>query len=290
MLKTLNNLVEWITWKKGSVEEEWNTWEVWQRHQTPLHYEKSELFQYYLSQRPEFKKWIDSHSHGYGSKYYSYCFGEFACLIINSHINMNITDYFILLLDIYDICKGYSRRITGDPNGIIIIREVINKKNLIPLQQHDCSQYNYPYDVIHGHTVVQYSLSTLIMRLAIHYMNRIIGENYQPIFVNICEKAYNNHNFGDPIIRIKQYVSEPINISFKNKHTEDTRSYSWPQDSSTCLRCKNCDRITENVWGNFHSCLDCYYNNICSICSKKMVIIGLDGLPKCLEHQQRNII
>ena len=100
MLKKIGSFVDWITWKNNSLEAEWNTWEVWQRHQLPSHFKKSEIFQYYLTYRPEFKNWIDKTRGGYGSRYYLYCFGEFSCLItsqtdVYKYINLYVYNCFL---------------------------------------------------------------------------------------------------------------------------------------------------------------------------------------------------
>ena len=284
MFKTLTGL---ISWTSTDSRDEWRTWEEWQRHQPPAHYEKSDIFQYYLSYRPKFQPPRYSCASGYQSKYFIYCFGDFCSLLVNSTLNGDAIEYFITLLDIYDVCKGFSRRLTGDPQGIAIIREVVLTRTLFPLQKYDFNQCAYNYDVIHAHTVAQYSLSTLLMRLVSQYMSYAGVRGYYPaVAVHICQKAYEECVFGAPVVSSSKSIS--INIPRKNK-PEELRGVSWPRDQSTCLRCKTCNRVTENTWGNFNTCLDCHMKRICSICGAQAIIIGMDDLPKCYIHQDNNL-
>lgn len=310
MFKTLT---EWIT-TTPSIQDDYNTWETWQQHQPASHFERSDIFRYYLTQRPRFQLPLFSCMHNNNSKYYIYCFGDFASLLVNPNESSNITDYLILLLDFYDICKGYSRRLIWDPPGIAILREVIIKRNLLPLQQYDFMQYAYPYNTVHAHTVTQYSLSTFIMRLVSHYMSYIsMRQRYPCIRLLVCQQCYDNSIFGIPRhhepsipspILAKSLVplesqnpesnnSEPsstkiITVPIKKiKSDDDTRGVSWPQDQATCLRCKTCARVTENIWGDFHTCLDCHLKRICVICGNKAVIIAADYLPRCENHQDK---
>jgi len=291
MFKTLTN---WITGTNISVQDEWNTWKDWQRHQASSHYEKSDIFQYYLSYRPEFQPPRYSCIDAYNSQYYIYCFGDFASLLINPNGTGNLIDYFSLLLDVYDICKGYSRRLTGDPACISMLRKVITKRKLDPLQKCDFNQYGYPYNEIHAHTVSQYSLSTLIMLLVSNYISNVTVRGHYPnINVNLCQKAFENCVFGSPIVLSSQKTSMPITIQqqlLPKPKVEDKHGFSWPRDqaSTSCLRCKNCNRITENLWGNFQACLDCHLKRICSVCGHQAVVIALDGFPKCNNHKTIN--
>jgi hypothetical protein len=285
MFKTITN---WITRTNTSAQDEWTTWEEWQRHQYPSHYEKSDIFQYYLSSRPQFQPPKYSCVTGYNSKYYIYCFGDFAALLVNPHGGANIIEYFSLLLDVYDICKGCSRRVIGDPIGIAILREVIIKRKLDPLQKCDFNNYAYPYNKIHAHTVTQYSLSTLIMLLVSNYLNHIATRGHYPsINSSLCQKAYDECIFGSPIAL--PTTSSPVTIQQIKPKNEETHGFSWPRDQASCLRCKTCSRVTENIWGNFDSCLDCHLKRICSICGGQAVIITTDGFPKCAIHQTQHI-
>lgn len=285
MLKTLT---DWVTWTNITNQEEWNTWEEWQRCQQPSHYEKSEIFQYYLSVRPNFQPPADSCISSYNSKYFIYCFGDFASLLVNPHGGANILDYITLLLDVYDVCKGISRRIKGDPSYISLLREIVLKRKLDMLQKYSFEQHSYPYNIIHGHTVAQYSLSTLIMRFIGHYLSQTTTRGHYPtILSSSCQDAYINFNFGAPVILSTPKGSAAISIIQPQKNKQEKfRGCSWPQDYSKCHRCKICTRMTENIWGDFNTCIDCHLKRICSVCSSQAVIISNDGLPKCSFHEQ----
>lgn len=263
----------WISSSKWS--DDWTIWKEWQGRQPASHYEKSDLFQYYLDQRPNFQPPPEAATNGPLSKETIYCFGDFACLINTPVGPANVADYFRLLLDIYDVCKGMTRFIKGDPSGITILREVVIKNNLTPLLQYDCAKYTYPYAEIHAHTICQYSLSTLIMRLVMHYMSNLnIKFAQYNITIDLCRESYVKCSFGTPLVTTELSTETKLNKE------------PLPFDQSTCARCKICKRVTERTWGKFNCCLDCHLKRICSICSVAANVIGTDNLPKCIEHQE----
>ena len=273
MLKRITSFASWTT---STIKDEWSTWEEWQRNRNPSHYEKSEIFHYYLSNRPTFSPPKNS---CHNNKNFLYCFGDFASLIVKPTGGENVLEYLVLLVDIYDVCKGFSRRLlTGDPPCIGLVRDVIRRRNLSLLQSFDFYQYEYPYNSLHAHTVVQYSLSTLLMRFISHYMSYIdLRKNYPSIDSAVCQKASQDCVFGTP-------MSLPIAIPCNPKITE-VRGSSWPGDNKSCLRCAKCKRVTENIWGEFDTCLDCHTKRICSVCGEKAIIISDDDLPKCDIHK-----
>lgn len=279
MFKTITNL---IPWSKSTIKDEWSTWEEWQRHRNPSHYEKSDIFHYYLANRPIFSPPKNA---CHNNKHYIYCFGDFSAILVTPTGGENALEYLILLVDIYDVCKGVSRRLlTGDPPCITLVRNVIRKRNLTLLQSFDFYQYEYPYCQIHAHTVAQYSLSTLLMRFISHYMSYIdIRKSYPMIDIALCQKACHDCVFGTPIFQ----TSSPITIPFRPK-LDEVRGSSWPSDNKTCLKCAKCKRVTENIWGDFDVCLDCHSKRICSVCGEKAVIISHDDLPKCNLHKPSN--
>jgi hypothetical protein len=297
MFSTLSNLLRWSTIPSTStappsVESEWATWLEWQQRQPPSHYEKSDIFQYYLTYHPGFQPPVGSVIKERCSGYYRYCFGDFAAIIVNPEPGSNAIEYFSLLLDIYDTCKGITRRLTGDPVGISLLRQVIQRKSLSPLFNHDFNDYAYNYAQIHAHTVSQYSLSTLIMRFVSNYMSQTKTREYYPfIMLDVCQKAYDNCVYGEPRRLLSMQPSSAA-VAIKPSHRpveEESRAFSWPRDISTCLRCRKCLRITENIYGSFSACLDCHMKRICSICGDQAVIIGGDELPKCYIHQTMNL-
>ena len=266
----LSSFSNWLTWT-SKPKHEWDTWEVWQRSQPPSHYEKSDIFQYYLSFRPQFRA-----SKNY-DVYYTYCFGDFATFIFNPSLGDNVPDFCTLLLDFYDTCKGVSRRITGDPSGISTLREVVKKGSVIPLHAHDFNQYIYDYTLIHAHTVAQYSLSTLLMRLVANFMHNVSSYgDYPEIAIVECQKAYDNYCFGG---------RSRVSLTTAHININEPKSSSFPFDTSICSRCHVCNRVSENLWGTFNACLDCHTKRICSECSLTAVVISSDNLPKCSLHQ-----
>lgn len=278
MLSAFSTLTSWINWNNWSSSStfqqiEWNKWEEWQRSQVSEHYQKSDIFQYYLLYNPDHVNIITNAS-------YKYCFGEFTCFI-NLQNGGNVLEYFTKLLNLYDICKGYSRKVTGDPYGITLLRQVLEKRTIVFLYDHDFTQYAYDYSKIHAHTVAKFSLSTLIMRLASNYLSFIYNKvSFPTIMLSVCQQAQKAVIFG-----IERKVSEPIDIVMNP--SEKSHNSSWPSDNLTCLRCKTCSRVTENLWGVFNSCLDCHTKRICSLCGHKAIIIGFDNLPKCVTHQPK---
>lgn len=275
MLKTFTN---WVSFPNNI--DSWETWEYWQKSQQKTHFEYSDIFAYYLSKRPQFKTPRFSYALSQQSKYYIYCFGDFTALLLSTQCSSNVIDYFTLLLDFYDVCKGTTRRLSGDPSGILCLRHVVAGHTLVPLQDHDLKQYLYDYTKIHAHTVAQYSLSTLLMRFASHYMNCLsIKGTYAAIELQYCQKTYDSGIFGEVE---KKNITKPLAINKPN--IEEMKASSWPRNDSSSLRCKVCQRVCENLWGKFNTCLDCHLKRVCSVCSIQAVIISLDGLPKCEQH------
>src|SRR3972149_4705421 len=239
MLRTFE---DWIKWTNTSTQTEWNTWDEWQRRQPPIHFEKSDMFSYFISKHPDFRPMPYNVLMGYGADYFKYCFGDFTQFIVNPNGGVNALEYFSLLLSLYDTCKGVSRRLTGDPAGISLIRQSVDGKSLIPLIEHNFNQYAYDYSMIHAHTVVQYSLSSLIMRLVSHYMSQVCAKGKFPqITFGECRKAHTGCVFGSHA-DITPPKSQPIDITQKDTNVPESQGSSWPRDYSRCVRCKVCTR------------------------------------------------
>src|SRR5271163_1113033 len=100
----LKNISDWITRKSINIKEEASMWEEWQKNQSVEHFEKSEIYNTYLSYRPNFK--IPEYSAIYNAnvKYYKYCFGDFTVFLYLPSRGLasstNIIEYIILLLDL----------------------------------------------------------------------------------------------------------------------------------------------------------------------------------------------
>lgn len=281
----LGSLSNWLT-RSTNFQEEWDIWEVWQQSQPLSHYDHSDLFTHYLSLRPQFRP-------SKNGKYYEYCFGVFSQLLIiptnkADKLTKDALKYCGLLLDFYDNCKGISRRLTGDPECIVLLRNIVKKKSLLALRKYNFNQYTYDYTVIHGHTVAQYSLSTLIMRFFCNYIAILLSMKEFPIIQESrCKYAYKKQIFGIVDDEIKS--TSPIKIPNKII-VDESRCASWPRATNFCnvidssTKCQICNRITENIWGTYDSCIDCHMKRICSVCAKPAISIGSDNLPKCSDH------
>jgi len=257
-MNIVKTLTGWTNWIRSSPRDEWDSWKNWQQGQLSSHFERSDIFQHYLSMRQNFKPPDGSCIFTENSKYYIYCFGDFAPLIMNTSIDL--FEYIIILLDIYDTCKGYLRRMIGEHPCITAMRNTVITKCISEIYNYDYSQYLYPYDTIHAHTVAQYSLSTLIMRFLHHFIGKSVDRCYynishEGISLRLCKNAYYNNIFG--------------------KAVEYTDYY----------QCKTCMRLTETVLGNFHVCVDCHFKRICSVCGAVACMITNDNLPKCILHE-----
>lgn len=281
-------LTDWIIWYRNNTEDEWETWTQWQRQQNTSHYEKSDIFQYYLLKRPNFQPPDTSCLNDYHREYYIYCFGDFAALIVNPHSGGDILRYISLLLDIYDVCKGTARKVRGDPASIAFLRRVISTRNVEILYRYNFDPHCYPYNKLHAHTVAQYSLSTLLLRLLSHYLNQTIARgSYPSIAISTCKEAYDSGIFGvvaNNKLRHQPVSSTPIDIVINKCKSEEIHGRSLPDNPPKRLRCKICTRICENVWGKFKSCIDCHLKRICSVCGAPAVVIASDGFPKCSDH------
>lgn len=128
------SLINWTNisnvFSNNSAGAEWPTWHSWQLNQPPSHFKSCVIFDYYLSHRLNWYPPSNSVLHTCFSQYYQYCFGDYTILIVQPTNGTNALDYFTLLLDFYDICKGTTRRFTGDPPAIKVLRETIAFKNL----------------------------------------------------------------------------------------------------------------------------------------------------------------
>lgn len=285
-------LTQWIQ-DFGAANDQ-TTWMEWQKRQPMSHYTSSEIFQYFLSYRPQYQPLQDSCVETVEATHFIYCFGDFASLIVNPLRTtiINVFDYLTFIIEVYDLCKGPTRRITGDPAGILLIREVVKQRSLNLLNSHDFKQYNYDYTKIHGHTMAHFSLSTLLMRFISNYLKRLTAEGpcfsitgeFFTITSHVCKNALDNAAFGKiKLSETTTSVAIPINTPALREGVN--HSNSWPSNTDTFMRCNVCKRVCERGWGRFNACLDCHSKRICSICSQPSTVITPDNLPKCDIHQ-----
>lgn len=290
MLASISSAINGLIWDNSKPEDTYLSWLEWQKKQPVTLFEKCELFDYYLSKRPNFLSSDLPYSScltSYNKKHYVYCFGDFAILIATSNSGgRNVVDFISVLLDIYDTCKGYFRAFKGDAAGISLLREVVAKRNISVLNSHNFNQYNYPYNKIHAHTVAQFSLSTLLMKVLSDYLIMITNnQTCSSIEVGLCKKAFDANEFGK-VLEAKTTNSIGINIQ-QAKVRGTPKINSWPQiENDFEQRCSVCQRVSESLWSQFSLCLDCYLKRRCSKCGKEAIIIGVDSLPKCNIHQE----
>ena len=250
-------------------------WEEWQQKQSKTHYIESYLSPY-IPPKP-----------GYKNLYFRYCFGDFENLIYMPE-TCNEGNYFNLLINTYDKCKGYLRSLKGDHLGMSLLRKAVADKNCDELYNHNFHIYNYNYTSIHAHTVAQFSLSTLIMLLVSNYMHAksYNSDHFPHIDIDLCKNAYNTKVFGD-ITYVNTTVVRGSAMNIKKSDAIGTRHCnSWPGPVHHLPnKCTNCSRICENFWGNNKHCLDCHLYKVCFICGGQLFAIGKDNYPRCMIHQ-----
>lgn len=300
MFSTLSEYIGFGNAEIPVPDREENTWTVWQDRQTVDHYHKSALFNYYLKYQPLFTVPKYTVIGSISEPYYRYCFGDFTTLMAVARSNTYIFEYIHLLLDVYDICKGYLRKLSGDPVGISLLRESYKSRSVDKLVTHDFRLYKYNYDKIHAHTISQFSLSTLILVLMSNYLSHLhLNNNIIYICLGDCKTSYTELRFGisRPLNALRS--TSPIDIYVKDNLEIATignnipRGYSWPGTINTQFSpskinsCRICSRYTEKLWGDFNSCLDCHKTKICSICGCENVVainFCTDNYPKCIRH------
>lgn len=344
MIIMLLKMLKWIMSTNNDAKSiEWNTWEMWQNNQPAKHFQTCEIYECLITNEnmPKLNPPIINFCNSYNYKYYLYCFGQFAQYISYPNIRCDI-GYIMLLLQIYDRCKGLSRRISGDPESITLLRTAVKHGSLYVLENHDFSQYAYNYSKIHAHTVIQYSLSTLIMRMASHYIGTESKMNNHPtIDVNVCISAYDSMSFGydyqkyvtsavqqkNNCIKLKAeqtaertYDNKDLGMSkdckvlssnieaktsantshgglstkrhaynenYEDNHEklqDDTcKNFIWPK--IVTYKCVTCNRLCQNLWGNYNLCVDCYSTKICAKCGNKAITITATHGPLCEQHE-----
>lgn len=274
MLKTI---VDLLYWKSPTPDENCQIWEIWQSQQPNSHFRTSDIYGLYISKRTDFipiSNEIDQQI--------IYCFGEFSSFISNGYSDMTVIQYLIVLMDLYDICKGSTRKILGDSDKISVLRNIVINRDISHLKSLNFNTYFYDYSKIHAHTVAQYSLSTLIYTFASNFLYYKGYNNCKKIDSTKCSSAYTKKLFGAANI-----AEKTVSISVPSKITtnEKIKSQSLPDNCDKILdnlfRCPTCTRMCENLWGNFSLCADCHTRRRCSICKDVASIITEDSLPKC---------
>lgn len=285
-------MLKWL--KSLFVADDQETWIEWQRTRPLTHFHNSEVYMQFLNANPDFVPLDNSVVNGHLCDVYSYTFGDFAKFIVNGG-KTDVNEYIRLLLNLYDACKGYLRsNIKGDPEIIGLMRNSLKTNNASALFFYRYENIKYDYSVLHGHTVAEFSLSTLIGLFLCNFLhhksiNRCDSINIELLRVTLEKKIY-----GEVIPnRSPSSSSVPIIPITNNKLTlsdsSDFRSKSMPTkiDSINLSTCSSCKRLTESLYGDFRSCIDCHTKCVCSICGYNAMLKGPDNLPRCLRHHKR---
>lgn len=292
-----SSITNWFTGNSNAVDSEWRVWLEWQKHQSPSHYTSSYVFKYFLKYNASFEPFSHNAMKDDNWKYYHYCFGDFTPLITIFGTEKDLLKYVNILLAVYDTCKGIARRVSGDPPGIVIMRQAITLNNSAILFEHDYTQYSYNYGYLHAHTVAVYSLSTLLLRLLSNYLYSIsITRKFANISLQLCHMAHKNSNYGELIYENPAAPAPTAPVNIPSAASSSTSSYplniackeitstSCPSYGTDHLKCHKCYRITEKLWGYFNVCLDCHLKRVCSKCGCISCDIAADGFPRCYYH------
>lgn len=197
----------------------WQSWLEWQKKQNRVHFERSDVFKKYASDKsneiPIHLKFRDD---------ITYVLGDFKYFIPFDHIrNDNIFwDHIQVLINLYDCCKGVRRSIFGDSPFIIILRSCNNNKDISQLLKYNYDECRYDFETLHTHTVAYFSLSTLIMRITCHLLYLKYGSD-TPLFPKINDLCFSDMYKQDCYGYNKE---NPINIhSFPHLKSSDSSKY-----------------------------------------------------------------
>jgi len=275
---------------KGEMEKMQAIWIQWQQKQPKDHFKRSIIYEHYKKSvkipwdvsAAEFSV-MSTKALTATETHYEYCFGDFYTFFIPTDRDIGIFGMFEKLLEMYDVCKGYSRVLFGDTEAISDLRKMTEAKDEKAIKIFDFTQYVYDYDRIHAHTVACFSLSTLVMTIASNYIGRkVINHPQLHIVINFerCKHAYESAAFGLPeeIVSMK---TAPIDIIPNYRLHGSSRSLPIIKQT----KCNSCGRLSEGMWGKFHCCLDCHLKKICSSCgANAQGTSANDDMPKCAFH------
>jgi len=259
---------------------EWDSWKAWQSQQQDDHYITFDAFTRFFQKQPHTFFPPNPIVNDRDRKYYWYCFGVFTPLVVHQAITMEeIMSLCCSLIAIYDNCKGYIRTLVGDSDGMAKLRHCAVNSNLSALKSIDFEPYCYDIRVVHAHTVCQFSLSSLLLRILAHAL-RLCGGNTPGINVDDCIYAYENKVFAK---NLSGSLTASIWDSTSKPFLHQGRCSKWHSDKQR--KCTHCQRLTESLWGAYFLCLDCFKTKCCSICGdSSRVFPSADGFVKCGEH------
>ncbi len=272
-------------------------WKRWQESRLLSHYDTSDMFKWYVSNKPDTYNDLSNFS-GYSTisiktaniyqPYYDYCFGNFSIFIASPQGGLDgLQKYAEILLGLYDICKGYSRKLFGDPEFIAVLRIFVATKDVDFLTKFPYHEHEYNHEELHAHTVCMFSLSSLITLLMRDYIGRYDARHgIKMIDVKRCINAYNKGVFGYVDHTVKRaFASTVIDIPKPTNEYRPGKVATWPQVKS--IKCIKCSRLTEGSWGKFGTCIDCYMLKVCSACGAPSDgLLGSDNMPKCSFHKK----
>lgn len=257
-------------------DQDHNAWRNWQLLQDPQHFEKSNVFRHFISQRPNILDFLKNRTEysqisSLGLELYrpyvEYCFGDFEVFVINPS-QEDLSKYVLLMIDLYDICKGYTRLAFGDAPFISVLRNFIAFEDVNILLDHTWLDPIYDYNDFHAHTVAYFSLSSLIALFVRNYVGRLYpGKNIPYIKIERCRKAYHDAVFGvkKPLQLPEPSLALDIPPNQNQPSPFGIQGKTWPRMNNA--RCPECNRLTEGSWGKFNLCIDCYVNKKCVHCN-----------------------
>lgn len=270
-------------------EQRYNTYIEWQSKQKPTHFHNSEIYNNFISNTPDFD--IDAyHSRNSNTISTIYCFGLFNNFVLTGNNRASILPLFGHLLSLYDLNKGTMRYFRGDPPAIEILRKCFHEKTIQYFFEFDFEPFLYPYQKIHAHTLCQYSLHTLIMRLICHALTFVEpNKNFHSIETFLCDKAWVNGIYGNPTLK----SSQPLLIVKKPETPNQTIPNILPDMTfkakgsppSRELKCSKCKCNVTELWSIYHLCYNCFINKYCVHCGDESFVKGDDGYPRCYVHR-----
>jgi hypothetical protein len=159
--------------EQKDIEDVWATWELLQKRTHFLCYQPLQDY-YKLKPLPE---WLS----GGISIFHERRFGLFSPLMIPQKTALQIIELIKILIEIYDYCKGTLRFLRFDNPAIRALRLTVRFNSFLDISKEPTDQYYYDYNRVHAHTIAQYSLSTLLMRIVLHQLGGIMPDKYRAI-------------------------------------------------------------------------------------------------------------
>ena len=268
-------------WAPSDPSAEWDAWAAWQALRDDSHYSEFPAYHDFFLSQPDSFFPRNCASSEPNAKHYWYAFGVFTPLLVAKPLRPDQAMSFATsLLTVYDSNKGYSRMLTGDPPAIAHLRSCVADSNLAALRTYDYSPYAYDPSRVHAHTVAQFSLSSLLMRLLSHSLH-CSGAAVPSVPAAPLRDAYDRKEFCKVL---KNFST----ASFWDPHAARPFIYAgncsrWTVSAQ--FSCSRCARLSEALWGYYQLCLDCYKTKACYVCGDSLITsLNEDGFPRCSDH------